>query len=408
VAKLVPKEPGAERELLFEDLGGARNVVPIIDSRETDDCFVLIMPRAEKSLRQHLDEAAGPLSVPDAVAILSDAALALADLDGKVVHRDLKPENILLLGGNWCLADFGISRYAEATTAPDTRKYALSPPYAAPERWREERATTQTDVYSLGVIAYEMLSGSLPFAGPASEDFREQHVHGNSASLDGVPTALGALVDECLYKAPEARPSPASVFARLSRIEEPPLSPGLAKLQEASRVKASQQSESDRRASEQRSETERRAVLASAASDGLTKIARALKAQIKQFAPAAAVPPQGHPMSGWIIGLNMARLEFGKVAETVSDPWGTKSHPAFDVVAHAVISVRFPPNRHQYEGRSHSLWYCDAQESGRYKWFETAFMISPLVDQRSPQNPFALEPGEEAASAEVVLVGWTG
>jgi serine/threonine-protein kinase len=136
---LVPKAPGAQRELLFVDLGGARNVVPIIDSGETDDNWVLIMPRAEKSLRQLLSEAAGPLTVSDAVAILSDVATALADLDGRVVHRDLKPENVLLLDRKWCLADFGISRYADATTAPDTRKYALSPPYAAPERWRDER-----------------------------------------------------------------------------------------------------------------------------------------------------------------------------------------------------------------------------------------------------------------------------
>ena len=129
VAKMVPKAPGAQRELLFADLGDARNVVPIIDSGETKDSWVLVMPRAEKSLRQHLDDAAGPLGVPDAVEVLSDVALALADLDGRVVHRDLKPENVLLLGGNWCLADFGISRYAEATTAPDTRKHAMSWPY---------------------------------------------------------------------------------------------------------------------------------------------------------------------------------------------------------------------------------------------------------------------------------------
>lgn len=99
VAKMVPKAPGAQRELLFIDLEDVRNVVPIIDSGETDDWWVLIMPRADKSLRQHLDEAAGPLDVSDAVHILSEVTVALKDLYGKVVHRDLKPENILLLNG---------------------------------------------------------------------------------------------------------------------------------------------------------------------------------------------------------------------------------------------------------------------------------------------------------------------
>jgi serine/threonine-protein kinase len=210
--KLVPKAPGAERELLFVDLADARNVVPIIDRGETEDSWVLVMPRAEKSLRQHLKEAAGPLETADVVTILSDIAAALVDLDGRVVHRDLKPENVLLLDGRWCLADFGIARYAEATTAPDTRKYAWTKPYAAPEQWREERATSATDVYALGIIAYELLAGSRPFAGP---DFREQHLHNTPPSLPGIPATLDALVQECLYKAPAARPSPANLSARL-------------------------------------------------------------------------------------------------------------------------------------------------------------------------------------------------
>jgi eukaryotic-like serine/threonine-protein kinase len=122
VVKLVPKAPGAQREMLFVNLAGIRNVVPIIDSGETEDSWVLVMPRADKSLRQHMREGCGAFDLDSALPILMDIATALADLDGKVVHRDLKPENILLLSGTWCLADFGISRYAEATTAPDTQK----------------------------------------------------------------------------------------------------------------------------------------------------------------------------------------------------------------------------------------------------------------------------------------------
>lgn len=401
VAKMVPKAPGAQRELLFVNLGEVRNVVPIIDSGETDGSWVLIMPRAEKSLRQHLDEVAGPLDVPDAVAILLEVASALADLDGKVVHRDLKPENVLLLDGNWCLADFGISRYAEATTAPDTRKYALSPPYAAPERWRDERATIATDVYSFGVIAYELLSDSLPFVGPAPHDFREQHLHSDPASLDNVPTALGALIGECLYKPAEARPSPANVLARLARIEELAPSKGLAKLQEADRAEVTRRGESARRASEHRSEAERRAALVDAATTGLTNIADTLKVTITQAAPAATV--QSGRDGGWTIRLNQAELEFVPAATTSGSPWGSWQPPAFDVVAYAALSIQIPPARHEYEGRSHSLWYCDAGEAGRFQWFETAFMISPLVPKRGRQNPFALKPGEEAAKAL-----WTG
>ena len=62
--------------------------------------------------------------------------------------------------------------------------------------------------YSLGVIAYEMLAGFRPFPGPGLEDYRDQHLHNDPPPLEGVPALLAALVEECLYKAPGARPTP--------------------------------------------------------------------------------------------------------------------------------------------------------------------------------------------------------
>ncbi|GAA1264524.1 hypothetical protein Psi02_64090 [Planotetraspora silvatica] len=397
VAKLVPMAPGAERELLFVELTGVRNVVPVIDSGQTDNAWVIIMPRAQKSLRQHLNETNGPLGIADTVAILSDIAVTLADLDGKVVHRDLKPENVLLLNGRWCLADFGISRYAEATTAPDTRKYALSPPYAGPERWRNERATITTDIYSLGVIAYELLSGMLPFTGSDMYDFREQHLHDDPAHLSSVPAPLGALIEECLYKAAEARPSPSNVVARLARITEKAPSTGLAKLEEANRAEAIRRAELGRRESEFRSEAERRTALADAAMKSLARIADALKEAISEAAPSAKV--RAKRGGGWGIRLNQAELEFASAVITSPNPWGSWTPPSFDVVANTTIGIRFPVDRYGYEGRSHSLWYCDAQSKGQYQWHETAFMVSPFIAKRGRQDPFMMDPGEESAKA---------
>ena len=124
-AKFVPKTPSAEGEVLFVRLDGLRNVVPVIDFGEHKHNCVILMPRGgrivarlSRRIRNTVDR--------ESVVILEDITDALADLDGKVVHRDLKPENVLRLDGRWCLADFGISRYAEAATAPDTRKFGLS------------------------------------------------------------------------------------------------------------------------------------------------------------------------------------------------------------------------------------------------------------------------------------------
>ncbi len=397
VAKLVPKVPGAQRELLFIDFTGVRNVVPIIDSGETEDSWVLVMPRAEKSLRQHLEQAGSRLDAANALAVLSDIAVALVDLDGKVVHRDLKPENVLLLNGTWCLADFGISRYAEATTAPDTQRYALSPPYAAPERWRGERVTIATDIYSFGVVAYELLSGSLPFKGPELQDFREQHLHSTPAKLNRAPDALAAVVEECLYKAAAARPSPTNLLARLGRVGQSTPLAGLAKLQEANRAEAVRRGEAARSDSEHRSEADRRAGLIDAATQSLRRIMDALKEAITNAAPSATV--QSSRNGGWNIMLNQAQLQFVPPVATSATPWESWKPPAFHVVAHAALSIRIPPDRHEYEGRSHSLWYCDAQEADRYQWFETAFMVSPFIPRRGRQNPFALNPGEKSAKA---------
>ena len=392
-AKLVPKDPGAERELLFVDLMDVRHVVPIIDSGESGDHWVLIMPRADCSLRDRLE--ADDLSVEHGLTAIADAAIALADLDGRVVHRDIKPENTLWLEGHWCLADFGISRYAEATTAPDTRKFSLTPAYAAPERWRAERATGATDVYSLGVMAHEALSGTLPFSG-SSEDLRDSHLHRAPPALEGVTPELSALVAECLYKAPGARPSAQTILARLEHHatnQQHALSSGLARLQDTNLREVTRQAEAEREASLAQSAEDQRAELLKSAQQAFHGVSDALCQTILASASAAR-PTQSR--NAWTISLGRAELEMGSLSQTPTNPWAWQA-PAFTVIAHAQIAVTIP-RHNDYEGRSHSLWYCDAREEGRFQWFETAFM-SLVPRHQGTKAPLALAPGTESAKA---------
>jgi serine/threonine protein kinase len=396
VIKLVPKARGADRELLFVDVKGARNVVPVIDSGEHEDFWALVMPRADQSLRQYLTDSTNPLGIPCAIAILADTAMALGDIDSRIVHRDLKPENVLLLGGSWCLADFGISRYAEASTAPDTQKYALSPPYAAPERWRNERATSAADVYSLGIIAYELVTGALPFEGPAIEDYREQHLHTEAPEIASAPAALRAMIGECLYKAPGARPTAANVLARLQRIgKEQPLA-GAAKLRGANLSEIERRSESERRKSEERSRAEQRTDLVRSAERSLKTIQDELFAAIKEAAPAAQGTTGRN--RGRTLALGSAQIEFFDATPTGDNPWEWEA-PSFDVVAHSGLIVRIPRDQYGYQGRSHSLWFCDAQSLGRYQWYELAFMITPMISKSTAIRPLMLDPGQDAAKA---------
>ncbi|UPJ62703.1 serine/threonine-protein kinase [Bradyrhizobium sp. 191] len=394
--KLVPKVPGASRELLFVDLKGARGVVPIIDSGEHGEHWILVMPRARKSLRDHLTTAKTPLSTADATPILIDIASALVELNGKVIHRDLKPENVLYLDGKWCLSDFGISRYAEATTAVDTQKFALSPPYAAPERWRAERATGAVDVYALGIMAFEMLVGRKPFPGPHIEDYREQHLHNEPPIIDVGTPVLKAIVTETLFKAPGARPSPPNLLARLTRSQQQ-RSGGLGKLSEAHLGEVAKQSESERQASAARSATEQRDDLFQGASALLDGLYGELSEAILEAAPSAKKGRAGK-RNGVTISLGTAQLELVPLAKTPASPWGWEA-PSFDVIAHAGIILRVPRDRYDFEGRSHSLWYCDALQAGRFEWIETAFMVSPLMGRNTTMRPFMADPGIEAAKA---------
>lgn len=395
--KLVPKDPGAERELLFVELADVRNVVPVVDRGEFKRFWVLVMPRAEMSLRQLLDQAMEPFTPELSLAVLNDLADALVDLSGTVVHRDVKPENVLKLGENWCLADFGISRYAEATTATDTKKFAFSPPYTAPERWRSERATSAADVYSIGIMAFEMLAGHRPFLGRTLEELRDQHLHTEPPPLEGVPAGLAAVVDECLYKAPEARPAPPNLKTRLERLAKPASSGGLARLQDANRIEVRRRAEGELQASKAKSEAGRRKGLAEAGFRSFGRIAEALRSAIADAAPAAHVETLG--LRSWSARLSQATLQMSDAVATEGGAWGGWAGPRFDVVAVASLSLSVPVDRHGYSGRSHSLWYCDAVTQGHYSWYETAFMISPLLPRESQHAPFALSPGENAGMA---------
>ena len=407
VAKFVPKVPGAARESLFVELDSVPNVIPVLDLGEWTDYFVLVMPRAEMNLREHVEQTGGRLSVDEAVPILLDIATALAALEGQVVHRDIKPENILRLNGEWCLTDFGIARYAGATTAPDTRKFSMTPIYAAPEQWQGDQADSSADIYALGIVAFEMLQGEPPFSGPMIEDYRRQHIGERPPAADNAPLRIRTLVDECLYKAPESRPLPQSLIGRLNlSLNEP--SPASKKLQEANALAVSRQAEEDRKRTLAHLNAQRRQELLQAAETSLKSLINIIDRAIRTDAPAIKVSDTRESRT-W--SLNDAKLAIASIRPVNQRDEEGPYEPVFDIVAHSSISIQKPPDTYGHRGRAHSLFYCDAQEEGKYRWYETAFMHSPLIARGSAFNPFALEPGPDAAKAigpvmEVVQVAW--
>ena len=258
--------------------------------------------------------------------------------------------------------------------------FHMTPAYAAPEQWRQERATTATDVYSLGVVAYEILAGSLPFTGPEDYDYRRQHLEEVPRPISGVPPMVQSMIDECLLKPHQARPRPNNLLVRLPKAILPSTEAGR-RLQRANASVVRQQAEEASKQSVARSEEERRNELAHAADNLLTSVVRSLHEQIIANAPKVSITDRTSSTS-W--SLNGAELTVSGSHKSGVSSDANSEGPPFEIVAHASITLRTPSTQHNYVGRSHSLWYCDAKEPDVFRWYETAFMISPFVPQTSP------------------------
>jgi serine/threonine-protein kinase len=146
------------------------NIITVYDFGEHNSAPYLVMELlVGRSLREVI-EAGPPLSLPDKVAILGEIARGLAHAHHHgVIHRDIKPANVMLLaGGAVKILDFGISRLAnpDLTRQTATGMVVGTPPYMAPEQFEGEDATKLSDIFSYGVLCYELLTGVQPFRGP--------------------------------------------------------------------------------------------------------------------------------------------------------------------------------------------------------------------------------------------------
>lgn len=149
------------------------HILPLHDSGAVDGTVFYVMPFIEgESLRDRLTREK-QLPVPDAIRITTAVADALQYAhDHKVIHRDIKPENILLQGGHALVADFGIALAASTAGSrmTETGMSLGTPHYMSPEQAMGERdLDARTDIYALGCVLYEMLTGQPPFTGPTAQ-----------------------------------------------------------------------------------------------------------------------------------------------------------------------------------------------------------------------------------------------
>jgi serine/threonine-protein kinase len=197
------------------------HIVPVLCAGHTDaDIPYYVMPFVPgDTLQQRMR--GGPISYVETAALLSDVAKALAAAHARgIVHRDIKPDNILLSGGAAVVTDFGIA-HAIGASRTDGRLTTEStslgtPAYLAPEQAAGDAIDARTDVYSWGVVAYEMAAGHHPFPRAATaQKLMAAHIAERPAPLSHcaeAPLWFCALVMRCLAKDPAARPADGSAL----------------------------------------------------------------------------------------------------------------------------------------------------------------------------------------------------
>jgi len=194
---------------LWAQASGHPNVLPIIEADDYDGQIVIVSEYApDGSLEQLLKSNSGLLPVKQAVELTIGILKGLEFLHSrKIIHRDLKPGNILLQGDTPRLADFGISRAMRTTSV--SANIAGTPKYMAPEAFDGKR-TVQTDIWSVGVLLYQMLTGKLPFPQEHYGELIGAIVNKEPAPLpETVSLALRKIVSKALSKNPSERYSSA-------------------------------------------------------------------------------------------------------------------------------------------------------------------------------------------------------
>jgi serine/threonine protein kinase len=211
------------------------HIVPLLSAGEAEGLPYFIMPFVTgESLRARVARD-GELPIAETVRILRDVVSALVFAHARgVVHRDIKPDNVLLSGGVAVVTDFGVAKAvsvsAEHAAVGNLTSLGVAlgtPAYMAPEQATASPSTDhRADIYALGAMAYEMLTGSPPFAGRSPQAVLAAHVVEEPPSVEtrrpAVPPMLANLVRECLAKRPADRPQAAAeVMYALDAIATP-------------------------------------------------------------------------------------------------------------------------------------------------------------------------------------------
>ncbi|WGG47473.1 Stk1 family PASTA domain-containing Ser/Thr kinase [Rossellomorea sp. DA94] len=193
------------------------NIVSIYDVGEEDDLYYIVMEYVHgMTLKQYIQQHS-PVNVDKAIDIMKQLTIAMSHAhQNHIVHRDIKPHNILLdEEGNVKITDFGIAMALSATSITQTNSVLGSVHYLSPEQARGGMATKKSDIYSLGIVMFELLTGRLPFSGESAVSIALKHLQSETPSLKRWNPDIPQSVENIVLKATAKDP-----FRRYESLEE--------------------------------------------------------------------------------------------------------------------------------------------------------------------------------------------
>lgn len=186
-----------------------QNIVNVYDVGDDDGLHYIVMELVEGITLKKFIEKKGKLDVKEAVGIGIQIAQGMeAAHDNHIIHRDIKPQNIIISKeGKVKVTDFGIAKAATSNTITSNAMGSVH--YISPEQARGGYSDEKSDIYSLGVTMYEMLSGRVPFEGESTVTVALAHIQEEAVTLDraepGIPHSLSRIVQKCMQKKPDMR-----------------------------------------------------------------------------------------------------------------------------------------------------------------------------------------------------------
>ncbi|TFB23257.1 Stk1 family PASTA domain-containing Ser/Thr kinase [Filobacillus milosensis] len=193
------------------------HIVNLYDVGQEEDVYYIVMEYVEgMTLKQHIQQN-GPITVDEAVHIMTQLSSAIAHAhENDIIHRDIKPQNILVdQHNNVKITDFGIAMALSSTSLTKTNNVIGSVHYISPEQARGGTATKKSDIYSLGIVLYELLTGQLPFSGESAVSIALKHMQVETPSVKGYNQDIPQSVENVLLKSTAKDP-----LKRYQTIEE--------------------------------------------------------------------------------------------------------------------------------------------------------------------------------------------